>query len=130
VRVADVLVKRLEARLTPEEADLEALQNEPAVAHLGFSAEELLRMWPQLRAASTDSPYAESDGHSTLHDVRPRIRATSPDQPLDLEIPIALAAPPANDTTPEPPARPAWVIPAAAAGGLAVLAAIAAALFR
>jgi HD-like signal output (HDOD) protein len=130
VRVSDILAGRVVSRLTPEEGDLDALRNEPAVAHLGFAADELVRMWPQLRAAATESPYAESEGHATVPDVRPRISLNHLDGggvPLTTYVALAPAAA-ANDTTAGDSERPAWIVPAAVAGGLAVLGAIAAAL--
>lgn len=143
LRVADTLASRLEARLVPEEADLEALRNEPAVQYLGFQADELVRMWPQLRAAAAESPYAESEGRSSL----PEPRARGPQGALahhglhgaaivanDVDIPIEVVPPPPASIVlpeaPEPPPRPAWVVPAAAATALAVLGALAAMIFR
>ncbi len=120
LRVADLLVPRATARLTPEEADLEALRDEPAVAHVGFSPEELVRMWPQIRAAAAESPYGEGEGRASLPEPRARVSLTSVD---------AAIGPAANDTT-APPDRPAWIVPVAAVTAVGVLAAIGAALLR
>jgi hypothetical protein len=50
VRLADLLAVRTCARPEPNEEDLEALRAEPGVPFLGLACEDLVRMWPQLRA--------------------------------------------------------------------------------
>lgn len=131
LRVADTLAGRLDARLTPEEQDLDALRDEPAVAHLGFSPEELVRMWPQLRAAASDSPYADGElrvSDSARARVVPPIDGALGDTAAD--VPLAPVRSPEPVLAPEIAGRPAWVVPAAVAGAITLLGAIAAALYR
>lgn len=92
VRTADLLVERLDAREAPDDDDLEALRNEPALAHLGLSPEQIAEMWPGLRRVSA----TERAGLEALVgkpiDVEPsatavRVVAPAPIEPEDDGVP-------------------------------------------
>jgi HD-like signal output (HDOD) protein len=79
LRVSDLLAVRTCARAEPIEEDLAALRGEPGVQFLGLTCEDLVRMWPQLRAA-------ESMGRNL---AGPTAKAAAPTPASPLAAPVA-----------------------------------------